>query len=76
MTNLIEKTIGMSYRVISTLVLAGSVAYCVAGEMKGISDTINKQSTFHVSSDIYLGHKEPTKLETKFMNCSFLKKLK
>ncbi len=68
MTNIIEEIINTSYEVISTLALAGAFAYCIGGEMKGISDTINKQTTFHVSSDIYLDYKKPTKLESKFIN--------
>lgn len=68
MENLIEEIINTSYDVISTLALVGAFAYCIGGEMKGISDAINKETTFHVSSDIYLGYKEPTKLESKFIN--------
>jgi len=66
--NLIEKSINCAYNTVSSLVLVGAFTYCIGGEIKGISDYINNQTTSHVSSDIFLGKKEPTKLESKVIN--------
>lgn len=39
------------------------IAYCIVGSLYGIGAHLSGITTGHVSSDIYLGKRKPTKIE-------------